>query len=610
MSFLQQNNMKKIIATITENIGNLVNRVGNSAIHYERPSLTSYAHKKTLRSQSNTSQVFTGIYEKTGKKYFVKSYQFLLRNYRYNQLKNEAKALQMYAQITKKSPVAFSAPQFVELIKDKKRITLVTEYIEGKTLEHLTHKEQDIFTSQFLTQVTKYNLLSKTDINSLSQVTIRTAKRIIPIYFLFAVIRNPKSIKCILFLLRVYLSRSPMTLETKQTLVHSDLNFDNFLVQNNTLFLIDPELACISDRELDIANLFINAHVTNPQTKDMSQLLSAQLLSQTEVQKFILYSIYTMLKTYVYLNSTHIDITTTNTYIQIAFKTYLDKLAVPSLTFAELAHKSVLVFLSKLNLFNLYLLTLFNKQTLILCYHSISADGWRFATTPEEFKKQMRFISKRTPISLSEVFNKGVKNGIVVTFDDGYEDFLINALPILKKYNIPATMFVLGNPEKANHSELQNTKKMLSTSQIKSLHKQGVEIGFHTATHSDMRKMSDAELEYEIKTSKENLEKKLGFKLRYFAYPRGIYDKRIITTVKEAGFEKAFTVNGGTVWKNSDDFLINRISIEGTVTFNQFIAMISPLGILFETFYMGVLKLKEAIVFRLRKNQLKLKGAV
>lgn len=104
------------------------------------------------------------------------------------------------------------------------------------------------------------------------------------------------------------------------------------------------------------------------------------------------------------------------------------------------------------------LLSLFRKNGgVILTYHSINDVSVNLIHTPnivstENFEKQIKYLSaKKKVVSLDELvtnIQKGIKipkGSVVVTFDDGYKDNYLNAYPILKKYNIPATTFLATN---------------------------------------------------------------------------------------------------------------------------------------------------------------------
>ena len=240
-----------------------------------------------------------------------------------------------------------------------------------------------------------------------------------------------------------------------------------------------------------------------------------------------------------------------------------------------------------------------NSGSSVLCYHSISNDGWGFSTSIEDFYQQIKYLSKNKKIvTIDEIINKKRgENEISVTFDDGYKDFFTNALPILKRHNIRGTLFVLGTPHEANRNALGNNKILLSTADIKSIKKAGWEIGFHTNTHTSLTSLTTEQLKKEIIDGKKNLEKKLGFKLRYFAYPMGEYSPEVVEIVKQAGFEAAFSTNGGEVSINnaSDMHIIDRVCLEGNLTLNQFKTLITPLGLLFNKSFINLLKVKVAL---------------
>lgn len=233
------------------------------------------------------------------------------------------------------------------------------------------------------------------------------------------------------------------------------------------------------------------------------------------------------------------------------------------------------------------------RDSVILCYHSVSNDGWRYSTSISEFRNQMLEIKKSYKLVTLSAMLRGAKDpSVAVTFDDGYLDNLSVAAPILQNLKIPATLFMIGEAKHPNREELDNKKPLLNLSEVKKLKKMGWEIAFHTATHADLASISDEELYQEIVQGKKNLEKRLGFKLRYFAYPRGAYSPKIVNYVKEAGFEAAFTVDGGRYNIRHNKHLLARIGMEDVLTGKLFTASLSPLGVLYQQFYMSVLKFK------------------
>jgi peptidoglycan/xylan/chitin deacetylase (PgdA/CDA1 family) len=138
----------------------------------------------------------------------------------------------------------------------------------------------------------------------------------------------------------------------------------------------------------------------------------------------------------------------------------------------------------------------------------------------------------------------------------------------------------------------------LTIEQIKKIkNDEGWEIGFHTNTHTNLNKLNDAKLKKEIIEGKRNLEKKLGFKIRYFAYPMGEYSDKVINIVKKAGFEAAFTTDGGafSLKNEKDRFTIDRVCLEGRLSFNQFKALLSSVGLYLTNAFVRAIKIKSKL---------------
>ena len=155
---------------------------------------------------------------------------------------------------------------------------------------------------------------------------------------------------------------------------------------------------------------------------------------------------------------------------------------------------------------DIYLCSRGKKFLSVLYYHRVTdicQDG--MTSGVEAFEEQIRFLKKHYQIlSASELEsylnqneNYKRKNCVLITFDDGYEDNYINALPILKKYNCPAIFFIstsyIGNNNQFEHdSELQpllNFKKM-DWEQLKDAMQHDIEIGVHSDIHLNLDKIS------------------------------------------------------------------------------------------------------------------------
>lgn len=128
---------------------------------------------------------------------------------------------------------------------------------------------------------------------------------------------------------------------------------------------------------------------------------------------------------------------------------------------------------------------------------------------------------------------------IVLTFDDGYRDFYTDAFPILKKYNIKSTEYIIsafiGKPNYMFLPQLQTIKQ----SDL-------VEIGAHTEHHIDLRSANEKKATEEIAGSKAALEKLFGDPVLTFAYPSGFFTDATVQIVKDAGFTSAVSTKPGT----------------------------------------------------------------
>ncbi|MBI2621970.1 MAG: polysaccharide deacetylase family protein [Candidatus Levybacteria bacterium] len=223
-----------------------------------------------------------------------------------------------------------------------------------------------------------------------------------------------------------------------------------------------------------------------------------------------------------------------------------------------------------------------NKDYLsILCFHSISDGGNRYSIGLTDFKRELKTISQNANfVNIDEAIEviggqRVEKPSVVLTFDDGYKDAL-KVVPLIKEYQIPAVIFILSDRKNANRKELDNKTKLLSTEEIKQLVKEGWTIGCHSATHADFTSLSPSQIKKEIIDSKKSIEKEIGIKIKYFAYPKGVLSDEIIKAVKKAGYIAAFGVWPGNVERGSNKWNIPRIVIDASHSLVDFPAIYSP----------------------------------
>ena len=126
---------------------------------------------------------------------------------------------------------------------------------------------------------------------------------------------------------------------------------------------------------------------------------------------------------------------------------------------------------------------------------------------------------------------------MVLTFDDAWADNHTNVLGPLRRYRMPATLYV--------PSRLLGKSGYMTVTQVREMDAGGVTVGAHSRTHPDLRACSAQELEREVRGSKEDLEELLGKPVTSFAYPVGLLNERVATAVAAAGFSSAVTSRPG-----------------------------------------------------------------
>ena len=149
---------------------------------------------------------------------------------------------------------------------------------------------------------------------------------------------------------------------------------------------------------------------------------------------------------------------------------------------------------------------------------------------------------------------------IILTFDDGANDFYTKAWPILKKCNFKANVYIMTGVKSVN---------WLNREQIKDLYKSGlVDFGSHTRYHTYLTRVSLEEADEEMRKSKFFLEELLEKPIRIISYPFGLYDGQIIELAKSLGYEAGLTIKSG-VWQEKQklfEFKRNIITNNSDIT--------------------------------------------
>lgn len=197
-------------------------------------------------------------------------------------------------------------------------------------------------------------------------------------------------------------------------------------------------------------------------------------------------------------------------------------------------------------------------------------NGEALSVTPQKFREQMKWLFEHhfvtiTPEQLLQLFNGHLtlplgKKPAMVTFDDGYDDMLTEAYPILKEFNFFGLFFVCPG--------LLNNSGYLTREQVKFLDKNGMSIGGHTMMHVDLKKSDPATQFREIKGSKDELELLLGHQVISMAYPFGMFNRRVENVVHEAGFTIGMSTMPGFAGSREDWLSLTRVRMYETKDLN------------------------------------------
>ena len=170
-------------------------------------------------------------------------------------------------------------------------------------------------------------------------------------------------------------------------------------------------------------------------------------------------------------------------------------------------------------------------------------------------------------VSLGEATGGGKPqpNTLAVTFDDGCVSVLEEALPVLRRHQVRAIQFIvagrIGGLNEWDLSKDDVPTPLMDAGQIREWLAAGQEIGSHTLTHRNLRKVSPAEAREEIAGSKQRLEDMFGVPVRHFAFPYGGWRvPHVREIVHEAGYVSACTTEFGVSQTETDRWNLRRIT--------------------------------------------------
>jgi peptidoglycan/xylan/chitin deacetylase (PgdA/CDA1 family) len=221
----------------------------------------------------------------------------------------------------------------------------------------------------------------------------------------------------------------------------------------------------------------------------------------------------------------------------------------------------------------------------ILMYHVIAEDGppalARYRTRPEMFRAQMRWLRGHGyhAVSAAELVQRLIRREqfpgrpVLMTFDDGTNDFYNTAWPILRDCDLSAEVFIvtdLVGQTAVWDAEYGEPAPLMDAHKIKNLAQAGVRFGSHLATHRAADGLATTELAAELARSRSVLEAWTGGPMTELAAPYGISDDRLVILARQCGYDAIFTTREGVAQLGNDPFSLPRIEVQGDWTLERF----------------------------------------
>ena len=217
---------------------------------------------------------------------------------------------------------------------------------------------------------------------------------------------------------------------------------------------------------------------------------------------------------------------------------------------------------------------------IVLLYHKVeqSDGGDKYTLTLSRFEEQLAYLSNqgyRTLLPREIVKSKFQHNPsktIILSFDDGTIDHYNTVYPMLKKYGLKGTFFVI--------SKYVGSPGSLNEKQIVEMAQNDMEIGSHSYSHPFLDELDARELHYELKKSKDDLKTFCKQEIVSLAPPGGWFDDRVVKEARDVGYMGLFGCEIGVNDLTKGPFVYKRIEVLSDISLQEFKDLLNPQKVL------------------------------
>lgn len=223
----------------------------------------------------------------------------------------------------------------------------------------------------------------------------------------------------------------------------------------------------------------------------------------------------------------------------------------------------------------------------ILMYHDLRRtplpDYTKYTVTPGAFARHLAWLSFRgySTVSLDHLFEawRGRRElprlPVVITFDDGFQSCIEEAVPLLRARGFTATFFLvttlMGRTSEWLLRERGFEVPLIGWDIARNLCQMGFECGSHSVTHPRLDGLSAANCERELNESRRELEDHLGIAVRHLSYPFGSFNEDVMAAADRAGYVSACTTRPGLSTPRESPLALRRIHVTGEDTIVDFV---------------------------------------